>query len=56
MTQVDTYGSPELSIFIIYYNMNIITLNPELTNYFNHKISYLKSVEWQDEFWARVPP
>lgn len=56
MSQVDTPGSPELNLFIIYYNMNIITLNPELTNYFNHKMSYLKSAEWQDEFWALVPP
>lgn len=56
MSQVDTHGSPELNIFIIYYNMNVTTLNPELTNYFNHKNSYLKSVEWQDEFRALVSP
>lgn len=56
MSQVDTHSSPELNIFIIYYNMNIITLNPELYNNFNHKNNYLKSVEWQDESWALVAP
>lgn len=55
MSQLDTHGSLELNVFIIYY-MNVTTLNPELANYFNHKKSYLKSAEWQDEFWALVPP